>query len=108
VDIPRHNHAADTQGNERERTLARARPVELALEDLDQLLHDLLVGGLDDSTAALNARGRPEQGAAAVVIVEVLAREIGVDDTLGAGLRDRTRLAPLLPSRRRLFAQELA
>ena len=37
----------------------------------------------------------------------MLTREIGIDDPLGAGLRDRPRLAPLLPSRGRRLAQEL-
>src|SRR5262245_47741481 len=77
------------------------------LEDLDHLFHDLLVGGPDRVTAAFDFRGRPKQRAAAVVIVEVRAREIGVDDPVSEGLRDRTRLAPLLPSRWRLLAEEL-
>src|SRR5262249_49072529 len=41
------------------------------------------------------------------VIVEVLAREIGVDDPLRSVLRARTPLGPLLPSRGRFLAQEL-
>src|SRR5215468_1368506 len=79
----------------------------MVLEDLDHLLHDLLVGGLDRLPAALDVGGRPKQRTAAVVIVEVLAREIGVHDALSAGLRDRPRLASGLPGRGRLRAQEL-
>src|SRR5262245_53756626 len=79
----------------------------MVLEDLDHLLNDLLVGGLDRPPGTFDVGGRPKQRAAAVVIVEMLAREIGVDDALGVGLRDRIRLAPLLPSRGRLLAQEL-
>src|SRR5262249_19659625 len=79
----------------------------MVLEDLDHLLHDLLVGGLDRLPAAVDVGARPKQRAAAVVIVEVLAREIGVDDALSVGLRDRSRRAPPLPSRGRLLAQEL-
>ena len=76
-------------------------------KDLDQLLRDLLVGGLDRLTAALNIGSRSEQRAAAVAVVEVLAREIGVDDSSREGLRDRTRLAPLLPSCGHPLAQKL-
>src|SRR5262244_314765 len=79
----------------------------MVLEDLDHLLNDLLVGGPDRLPGAFDVGGRPKQRAAAVVIVEMLAREIGVDDALGVGLRNRSRLAPPLPSRRRLLAQEL-
>src|SRR5499427_2356644 len=107
ADVPRQHHAADTKGDERERTLARPRTIQVLLEDLDQLLDDLLVGGLDQLTAALNVGGRPEQRTAAVAIVEMLAREIGVDDPLGVRLGDRTRLAPLLPSCGRFLAQKL-
>jgi hypothetical protein len=45
----------------------------VVLEDRDQLLHDLLVGALDQLTAPLNLRARAEQRAAAVVVIEVLA-----------------------------------
>src|SRR6266508_6993850 len=79
----------------------------MVLEDLDHLLYDLPVGGLDRLPTAFDVRGRPKQWAAAVMIVKVRAREIGIDDPLGAGLRDRTRCTPLLPSRGRLLAQEL-
>ena len=53
ADVSGQHHAADAQGDERRRTLARLRLVQVVLEDLDQLLHDLLVGGLDRLTAAL-------------------------------------------------------
>src|SRR5262245_3204468 len=79
----------------------------MVLEDFDHLLYDLLIGGLDRLPAAFDVGGRPKQWAAALVIVEVRAREIGVDYPVGAVLRDRTRLPPLLPSRRFLLAQEL-
>src|SRR5262249_21349784 len=97
---------ADAQGNERERTLVRPRAGEIVLEDLDHLLHDLLVRGLHHLTAAFNIGGRPQQRAAAIVIGEVLAREIGVHDSLSMRLRDRTSLAPL-PSCGCLLAQKL-
>src|SRR5262245_45868719 len=79
----------------------------MVLEDFDHLLYDLLIGGLDRVTAAFDVGGRPKQRAAPLVIIEVRAGEIGVDDPLGAGLRNRVRLPPLLPSRRFLLAQEL-
>src|SRR5262245_39842449 len=79
----------------------------MLLEDLDHLLYDLLVGGLDRLPAALDVGGRSKQRAAALVIVEVRTREIGVDDPLRAVLGDRARLAPLLPSRGRLLAKAL-
>jgi len=44
----------------------------------------VLVGRLD-LTAAFDLGGRPEQRAAAVAIVKVLAREIGVDDPSARG-----------------------
>ena len=106
-DVPRQHHAADAQGDKRERTLARLRLVQVVLEDLDQLLYYLLVSDLDRLPAALDVGSHPDQRAAAVAIVQVLAREVGVDDPLGAGLRDRTRLAPLLPGRGSPLAQEL-
>ena len=59
-------------------TSAKARPlrlglVQVVLENLDHLLHDLLVGGLHRLPAALDVGGHPDQRAAAVAIVEVLA-----------------------------------
>jgi hypothetical protein len=54
---------------------------------------------------AFNIGCGPKQRAAAVVIVEVLAREIGVHDPLCVRLRDGS--APTLPSRGRFLAQEL-
>jgi hypothetical protein len=57
----------------------------MILEDLDHLLHDVLVGRFDRLPGAFDVGGRPEQWAAAVVIVEVCAREVGVDDPSGVG-----------------------
>src|SRR5262245_19444382 len=65
ADVPRQHHAADAQGNERERTLVRSRAGQIVLEDLDHLLHDLLVGGLHRLTAAFNIGGCSQQRAAA-------------------------------------------
>jgi hypothetical protein len=107
ADVPRQHHAAHAQGNERERTIVRPRSFQVILEHFDHLPYYFLIGGLDLLPAPLHVRGHPDQRAAAVAIVEVLAREIGVDYPLRAGLRDRTRFAPLLPGRGRLLAQEL-
>src|SRR5215468_10370982 len=54
ADIARQHHAADAQRDQRERALARLRLVEMVLEHLDQLLHDLLVGGFDRLAAAFD------------------------------------------------------
>src|SRR5215468_6958917 len=79
----------------------------MLLEDLDHLLYDLLVGGLDRLPTAFDVGGRSKQRAAALVIIEVRAREIGIEDPLRAVLCDRTRLALPLPSRGCFLAQEL-
>ena len=105
--VPRQHHAADAQGDEGECSIAHPRLVYLVLEDLNHLLCDLPVGGLDCRPTALDVGGRPKQWAAAVAILEVLTRKIGVDDPLGLGLPERTRPAPLSPSRRCPCAQEL-
>src|SRR5262245_8729330 len=79
----------------------------MILEDLDQLFHDFLIGGLHDLAAAFNIGGRPEQRAAAVAIVEMLPREISVYDPLCVRLCDRSRPALLLPRCGRVLTKEL-
>jgi hypothetical protein len=56
---------------------------------------------------ALDVGGHSDQRAAAVAIVEMLAREIGVDSPLRTRLGDRARHATPVPPRGRLTAQEL-
>src|SRR5262245_7632645 len=97
ANVPSQYHTANTQGDESEGTLVRSRLPQVALEDFDHLLHDFLISRLYRLPAALDVGSHSDERAAAVSIIEVLTREICVDDPLGQVRRDRTRLAPPLP-----------
>jgi hypothetical protein len=89
IHAPGHDHAADAQGHEGKRALACPRFVEVRLEKTDQLLQDLAVGRFHRTAAARYVRRERDQRAATLPVVEVTAREIRVDDPLGARLARR-------------------
>src|SRR5262245_29290174 len=74
--VPCQHHAANAQGDQRKRTI-----VHPVLEDLDHLLHDPLISGLDYLPAALDVGGHSMERAAAVAIFEVLAHFVDLQNS---------------------------
>jgi hypothetical protein len=86
--------------------LARFRPGEIGLEQPYHRLGHLAIGGLDGFAAARGIRWEPDQRARAVHVVEMLARQIGIDDVARKRLTPYASLRGLLLPRLRRPAQE--
>src|SRR5262245_23560926 len=63
--------------------------MEIVEEDVDQLLQDLTISALDRIAAAHDIRRQSDQRATSFVVVEVVLRKIGVNNTLAARLAPR-------------------
>ena len=77
------DHAADAESDNGEGTFTSLRFAEVGLEDIDELLENLAIGSFYRVTAAHDIRWQRDQRAASLAIVEVIAREVGIDDTWG-------------------------
>src|SRR5262245_12327249 len=81
----RHD-AADAQGGKRKCALAPLRLVQLVQKDLDQFFQYLAIRPFHCVAATHDIRWQRDQRAACLAVVEVVSREVGVNDTLTAWL----------------------
>ena len=79
----RHN-AADAQGGKRKCAFAPLRLVQLVDKDLDQFFKYLSIRAFHCVAATHDIRWQRDQRAACFAVIEVVSREVGVNDTLAA------------------------
>jgi len=106
-DTSGRHHPANAKNNQRQRTLALLRPVEIGLQNPQQLLQDVLIRHPHAARAARHLGGKPDQGATAFAVIEVSARKIGVDDPPRL-LCGRVTSGSALPGLCRIIAEEPA
>jgi hypothetical protein len=103
----RRNHAANAENDQHERTLAHFGALEIGLQNLQQPFNNVLVRRVYAAWAARHVRWQSDQRAAAFPVIEMIAREIGVDDSVRP-LIGRRPSALALPRLGCLLAQEPA
>jgi hypothetical protein len=82
----RRHDAADAQGGKRKCALPPLRLVQVIQKHLDQFLQYLLIRPFHCVAAPHDVRWQGDQRAARLVVVEVVSREVGINDPLAARL----------------------
>src|SRR5262249_27285381 len=108
VDAFRGHDAANTERGQRQCALTPQRLIEVFEEDVDQLLQDLTISALDRIAAAHDIRWQSDQRATGFVVVEVVLRKIGVNNTLAARLASRSLPGSRSPRFGRIVTKEPA
>jgi hypothetical protein len=104
-DASSRHHPANAENNQRQRTFAPLRSVEIGMQNLQQLFQHVLIRRTHAARAARHIGGQPDQGAAMFPVIEVSAREVSIDDSLRPS-QGRCTSGPVLPRLCRIGAEE--